>query len=91
MKPLETPSPAPAVARTKGPSKAQTAFQRGLAALTQWIEREGDRPVPRKAAMILPDGTETKLGIWYSNIKQRRDKLDQQQLDALRHLGVEWE
>ncbi|MFD4377073.1 hypothetical protein [Streptomyces sp. NPDC058486] len=32
----------------KGPSKAQRAFQRGLAALAQWIEREGaDRPVPR--------------------------------------------
>jgi hypothetical protein len=39
----------PAAARaTKGPSKAQAAFQRGLAALTQWVEREGaDRPVPR--------------------------------------------
>ncbi|MFF8293541.1 hypothetical protein ACF068_30630 [Streptomyces sp. NPDC016309] len=48
--------------------------------------------------MILPDGTETKLGIWYSNklgiwysnTKQRRDKLDADQLDALRHLGVKW-
>lgn len=40
--------------------------------------------------MTLPDGTEAKLGIWYSNTKQRRDKLTAQQLDALRELGVEW-
>lgn len=34
--PAEAPSPAPvAVRTTKGPSKAQQAFQRGLAALTQ--------------------------------------------------------
>ncbi|WP_371129724.1 DUF1524 domain-containing protein [Streptomyces sp. 2231.1] len=38
----------------------------------------------------LPDGTETKLGIWYSNTKARRDKLTQEQLAALRELGVEW-
>ncbi|MET8898683.1 helicase associated domain-containing protein, partial [Streptomyces albogriseolus] len=92
VQPAETPSPAPAAARTtKGPSKAQAAFQRGLAALTQWVEREGaDRPVPRKAVENLPDGTETKLGIWYSNTKARRDKLSEEQLVALRELGVEW-
>ena len=47
--PLEAPSPAPAATRAaKGPSKAQQAFQRGLAALAQWVEREGaHRPVPR--------------------------------------------
>jgi hypothetical protein len=38
----------------------------------------------------LPDGSETKLGIWYSNTKARRDKLAQDQLAALRELGVEW-
>ncbi|WP_376210490.1 helicase associated domain-containing protein [Streptomyces sp. NPDC056304] len=48
------------------------------------------RPVPRKAVETLPDGTETKLGIWYSNTKSRRDKLTAEQLDALRKLGVEW-
>ncbi|MHC3391104.1 helicase associated domain-containing protein [Streptomyces lavendulocolor] len=90
VQPARAPAPTPAVARAKGPSKAQQAFQRGLAALTQWIEREGDRPVPRKAVMILPDGTEAKLGIWYSNTKQRRDKLDAEQLDALRKLGIHW-
>lgn len=37
IKPLEKPSPAPAAPPRggKGPSKAQEAFQRGLAALTQ--------------------------------------------------------
>ncbi|MFV5998901.1 hypothetical protein ACNPQM_42950 [Streptomyces sp. NPDC056231] len=38
----------------------------------------------------MPDGTETKLGIWYSNTKSRRDKLTAEQLDALRKRGVEW-
>ncbi|MFC4650908.1 Helicase associated domain protein [Streptomyces mangrovi] len=92
IKPLEETSPAPAADRAaKGPGKAQQAFQRGLAALTQWVEREGaHRPVPRKAVETLPDGTETKLGIWYSNTKARRDKLTEEQLVALRKLGVEW-
>lgn len=92
IKPLEAPSPAPAAKRaTKGPGKAQAAFQRGLKALAQWVEREGaDRPVPRKAVEVLPDGTETKLGIWYSNTKARRDKLSQEQLAALQELGVDW-
>ncbi|GAB3949308.1 hypothetical protein GCM10028832_01320 [Streptomyces sparsus] len=49
VQPAQAPSPAPAARRgAKGPSKAQQAFQRGLAALAQWVEREGaHRPVPR--------------------------------------------
>lgn len=31
-----------------------------------------------------------KLGVWASNVRARRDKLAQEQLDALRELGVEW-
>ncbi|MEU8727537.1 Helicase associated domain protein [Streptomyces antimycoticus] len=95
IKGAEAPSPAPAAARAaKG--KAQQAFQRGLAALTQWVEREGaDRPVPRGASeQITVDGeTEpviVKLGVWVSNTKSRRNKLTTEQLDALRELGVEW-
>ncbi|MFJ9703350.1 DEAD/DEAH box helicase [Streptomyces fradiae] len=97
IKPLEAPSPAPAGRRaTKGPSKAQQAFQRGLAALAQWVEREGaDRPVPRgHAEEITIDGeaqpVTVKLGVWVSNTRARRGKLAQEQLDALRELGVEW-
>lgn len=31
-----------------------------------------------------------KLGVFMSNTKSRRDKLTQEQLDALRELGMEW-
>lgn len=96
IKPAEAPTPAPAAGRaTKGPNKAQQAFQRGLASLAQWVEREGHRPVPRgHSEEIAVDGEEepvvVKLGVWVSNTKSRRDKLAQEQLDALRELGVEW-
>jgi superfamily II DNA or RNA helicase len=96
IKPLEAPSAAPAAGRAaKGPSKAQQAFQRGLTALTQWVEREGQRSVPRgHSEQITVDGeTEpvpVKLGVWVSNTKSRRDKLTQDQLDALRELGIDW-
>ncbi|MFI8794218.1 Helicase associated domain protein [Streptomyces sp. NPDC055105] len=95
--PVQAPSPAPAATRsTKGPSKAQQAFQRGLAALAQWAEREGaHRPVPRgHSEQITVDGeTEpvaVRLGVWVSNTKTRRDKLTAEQLAALQALGVEW-
>uniref|UniRef100_UPI0012506FB8 helicase associated domain-containing protein n=1 Tax=Streptomyces abyssomicinicus TaxID=574929 RepID=UPI0012506FB8 len=95
--PAEALSPAAAAARTtKGPNKAQQAFQRGLTALTQWVEREGaDRPVPRgHIEEVTVDGQEdpvaVKLGVWISNTKSRRGRLTQEQVDALRELGVEW-
>ncbi len=97
VKPLEASSPAPAAEHAaKGPNKAQAAFQRGLAALTQWVEREGaDRPVPRgHSEEIAVDGeaepVAVKLGVWVSNTKSRRDRLTAEQLDALRELGVQW-
>ncbi|MEU5547928.1 Helicase associated domain protein [Streptomyces sioyaensis] len=100
VQPAQAPSPAPTATRaTKSPSKAQQAFQRGIAALTQWVEREGDRPVPRghSEQITIDDagGGETepavvKLGVWVSNTKSRRDKLTTEQLDALRKLGMQW-
>lgn len=97
IKPLEAPSAVPAAARaTKGPSKAQAAFQRGLAALTQWVEREGaDRPVPRgHSEQITVDGqgepVTVKLGVWITNTKSRRDKLMAEQRAALAALGMHW-
>nr|WP_246111623.1 helicase associated domain-containing protein [Streptomyces hawaiiensis] len=96
VEPLEAPSPAPAAQRAaKGPSKAQQAFQRGLTALAQWVEREGHRPVPRSHAEEIAVDREAepvvvKLGVWISNTKSRRGKLTQEQLDALRKLGMEW-
>ncbi|MCY0947660.1 hypothetical protein, partial [Streptomyces antarcticus] len=64
--------------------------------LTQWVAREGaDRPVPRGHGEPIEVDGETepvivKLGVWITNTKQRRDKLDQAQLDALTQLGVDW-
>ncbi|WP_030619304.1 DEAD/DEAH box helicase [Streptomyces fulvoviolaceus] len=97
VQPAEAPSPAPAAARaTKGLGKAQQAFQRGVQALAQWVEREGaDRPVPRgHGEEITVDGEAepvvVKLGVWVSNTKARRDKLAPDQRDALVALGVDW-
>jgi hypothetical protein len=96
VQPVQAPSPAPVAARaTKGSSKAQQAFQRGLAALAQWVEREGQRPVPRSTVVEVAVDGETepllvKLGVWISNTKSRRDRLTAEQLNALRELGVEW-
>ncbi|MFD8544632.1 helicase associated domain-containing protein [Streptomyces sp. NPDC059649] len=81
---------------TNWSTEAQQAFQRGLAALTRWMEREGaHRPVPRgRAEENTVDGetdpVAVKLGVWVSNTKSRRDKLAREQLGALRELGMEW-
>ncbi|WP_329215992.1 DEAD/DEAH box helicase [Streptomyces microflavus] len=101
IKAAELPEPAPAATRTtrgsgKGPSKAQAAFERGLAALGQWVEREGaDRPVPRGAVVeVTVDGASepvpVRLGVWLSNTRARRDRLNTDQLQALRELGAKW-
>jgi hypothetical protein len=89
------PPAAAAKCAAKGPSKAQQAFQRGLAALAQWVEREGQRPVPRAhAEQITVDGeaapVSVRLGVWLSNTRARRDKLTAEQVDVLRELGVDW-
>ncbi len=83
-------------AALKGPkkpgSKAEAAFQRGLAALEQWVE-EGQRPVPRGAVVdVVVDGetVPVKLEVWPSNTKSRRDKLTTDQRAALAALGMEW-
>ncbi|MFJ4321451.1 Helicase associated domain protein [Streptomyces lavendulae] len=97
VQPHPAPSPAPAAGRTaKGPSKAQQAFQRGLTALTQWVEREGaHRPVPRAHSEQITVNGETepvtvKLGVWISNTKTRRHKLTTDQHAALTQLGIHW-
>ncbi|RPK23179.1 Helicase associated domain protein [Streptomyces sp. ADI91-18] len=97
VEPAQAPPPAPAAGRTaKGPSKAQQAFQRGLTALAQWVEREGaDRPVPRAHGEEITIEGEAepvvvKLGVWVSNTKTRRDKLTADQHAALAQLGVDW-
>ncbi|MEV5816148.1 helicase associated domain-containing protein, partial [Streptomyces mutabilis] len=105
VQPAEASSPAPAELRPalaealKGPKKAgrkaEAAFQRGLAALAQWVEKEGQRPVPRGVVVEVAVAGETepvpvKLGVWLSNTKSRRDKLTAEQRAALAALGMQW-
>ncbi|MFE9934599.1 helicase associated domain-containing protein [Streptomyces sp. NPDC005533] len=87
-----------AVRARKAPSKTTaapeprtggTAFQKGLEALQQYVARQGGMP-GRGVVERLPDGTQHRVGIWISNQKARRDKLDQAQLHALADLGVQW-
>ncbi|MEU6556272.1 Helicase associated domain protein [Streptomyces sp. NPDC046915] len=85
--PAEAPSPTPATSRS---SKAQQAFQRGLTALTQYIQREGRTVVGRAHIEELPDGSAIKLGVFLSNQKARRDRLDATQRAALAELGYTW-
>ncbi|MFD9339608.1 Helicase associated domain protein [Streptomyces sp. NPDC060028] len=65
------------------------AFQKGLQALQQYIQREGHLP-GRAVVERLPDGTEHRTGIWIGNQKARRNRLDAAQLAALAQLGVDW-
>ncbi|WLQ53678.1 helicase associated domain-containing protein (plasmid) [Streptomyces poriferorum] len=86
-RPTASPDTAPATA---------TAFDRGLHALAQWIEREGrHRPVPRTHSEEIiingqPELTPVKLGVWVSNTRTRRTKLAPEQRAALAALGVDW-
>ncbi|MFD3941047.1 hypothetical protein ACFWSF_40365 [Streptomyces sp. NPDC058611] len=95
MTPAETPVPPPAPAAApaggakSGTGKAQQAFQRVLAALAQYVAREGGLPA-RSVIEVLPDGAEHRTGIWIGNVKARRDKLDAGQRDALTELGADW-
>ncbi len=97
VQPDQTPPPAPVAGRgAKGAGKAHQAFQRGLTALTQWVEREGPhRPVPRThGEEITVEGEAepvvVKLGVWITNTKTRHNNLDQKQLGALQELGIDW-
>ncbi|MFF7648191.1 Helicase associated domain protein [Streptomyces canus] len=84
------PRKEPAKASTaSGAGKGGAAFQKGLEALAQYVEREGSMP-GRGHVEVLPDGTEHRTGIWIGNQKARRDKLDAEQLRALAGLGVQW-
>ncbi|WP_285544159.1 helicase associated domain-containing protein, partial [Streptomyces lavendulae] len=65
------------------------AFQTGIQALTQYVEREGGGLPGRQHVEHLP-GTVRRTGVWLANQKQRRDRLTPEQLAALAHLGVEW-
>ncbi|MFD5876994.1 Helicase associated domain protein [Streptomyces sp. NPDC060322] len=91
VKPATAP-PATGTPTTK-PAKASAAFARGMAALAQYVAREGVTTVKRPhRETIVIDGREQEiaLGVWYANQKQRRHTLTAEKRAALAELGVEW-
>lgn len=82
--PTEPKAPATA------PQTALSAFEKGVAALAQYMTRTGSLTVPRGHVEALPDGTEVRLGVWLTNTKTRRAKLTDDKLTALATLGLEW-
>lgn len=94
IQPAQRPAPTPAAksgGKTSG--KASAAFHRGVQALAQYIAREETHVVARshlERIVIEDQEHELKLGVWYANQKQRRDKLTEPQRAALTELGVEW-
>ncbi|MFJ6785616.1 Helicase associated domain protein [Streptomyces yangpuensis] len=77
------------MASVSGPRAGGDAFQKGLDALQQYVEREGRLP-GRAAAEQLPDGTSHRTGVWLANQRQRRDRLSREQLASLSALGISW-
>ena len=76
---------------TKPSTTPMSAFERGVAALAQYKEREGSvGPISRSHIEVLPDGTEIRLGVFLSNSKSRRGKLAADKLAALATLGLGW-
>lgn len=65
-----------------------SAFERGVAALTQYKTREGHVTVPRGHVEQLEDGTEVRLGVWRSNMRSRRDSLPDTRRQLLTDLGL---
>ncbi|GAA1119154.1 hypothetical protein GCM10009577_47450 [Streptomyces javensis] len=93
MTPVERPAPASSKGAANPAGRPSAAFQRGVAALAQYIAHEGHHHVPRahtEEIAVEGQGQEHRLGIWYSNLRSRRDKLTEPQRAALTQLGVNW-
>ncbi|MEV7004641.1 helicase associated domain-containing protein, partial [Streptomyces sp. NPDC093982] len=83
------PLPPEPTAPSTAPQTALSAFERGIAALTQYKEREGSvGPISRSHIEVLPDGTEVRLGVWRSNMRSRKDSLPDAQRQQLADLGL---
>ncbi|MER8188163.1 hypothetical protein [Kitasatospora sp. NPDC094015] len=54
-----------------------------MAALGRYVEPEQRVVVPRGQVEVLEDGAKVKPGVWLSNAKTRRDRLDTAQLAVL--------
>lgn len=88
---ITPPAPTPELEAPAAPATAPvSAFEKGVAALTQYKARTGSVTVPRGHVEALPDGSEVKLGVFLSNSKTRRAKLTADKLAALAALGLEW-
>ncbi|MGF1430018.1 Helicase associated domain protein [Kitasatospora sp. LaBMicrA B282] len=90
-----------AAAKAAGRRSQADRFRQGVAALAEFVRREGHARVPRGHREVLAaagreeDGAvevevEVALGVWLNNTKARRARLAEDQLTALRELGVEW-
>ncbi|MEW1632107.1 Helicase associated domain protein [Streptomyces sp. NPDC089173] len=91
VRPPEKPVAVGAKARPRRAGGARAgAFDRGVAALAQYVEREGTVVVGRSWSEELPDGTAVRLGVWLSNVRSRRAALTGEQLQRLAALGLEW-
>ncbi|MGW2588256.1 helicase associated domain-containing protein [Streptomyces virginiae] len=96
MKPQKASRARKAAAKTTTTAGLRTggdAFHKGLQALTQYVARTGSVTVPRGHVEAVDIGGEehaVKLGIWLTNTKSRRPKLDQAQLATLADLGIDW-
>ncbi|MEU3051233.1 Helicase associated domain protein [Streptomyces sp. NPDC006984] len=86
-------TPAEQPARPAGPARKPRgggkAFKRGIAALAQYVAREGTAVVPRAWVEETPDGPH-KLGVWVSNTRTRRTSLGEEQRGQLATLGIDW-
>ncbi len=73
--------------------KGAGAFERGIAAVAQYAQREGHLRIPRQhTELVVIDGQEhqVKAGVFLTNHKSRRTKLTAAKLDAFAALGVDW-
>ncbi|WP_329460837.1 helicase associated domain-containing protein [Streptomyces sp. NBC_01431] len=76
-----------------GAARGAAGFRRGLAALAQYIDREQRTVIPRQhTEPVVIDGQDhnVRLGVWISNQKSRRDKLNSEQLAQLADRGIDW-
>lgn len=90
VRPPEKPAAGvPARPRQAGGARG-AAFERGVAALAQYAEREGTVVVARSWVEELADGTSVRLGVWLSNTRARQAGLSAEQRERLAALGLEW-
>ncbi|MFE7385802.1 Helicase associated domain protein [Streptomyces zhihengii] len=87
--PAAEEQPAAAARGKRAGAGASAAFERGIAALAQYVERERRTVVPRSWVEQTPGGP-VKLGVWCSNTRSRRAGLSAEQRSRLAALGIDW-